>query len=316
MSTLEAKTVNEVKYFNIDFSDQIPAGEEIATAVWTVPDDLTGDNESLIDSDTKAQIRISGGLANVEYALKCVVTTTSVSNPQITLERGFILLILDTPAGALVTDGITTISRVALVLALSGTSTDSTIINLLGVEMIRRATDAVQSYLGYPIKEQEHVENVAGFPGNILMVGNLPIKEIDSIELDGVVIDSTRYRIHNAKAGLIWLDDGVVDTVTRRNDLSFSSYANNGNKLYQVTYTAGWILPGNAGRNLPYDIENAGLEYIKLLANSPSNPNIKSESLDGVYDVTYQDQANGDNIGTSLPKSIADMLNPYKAVAL
>jgi hypothetical protein len=62
-----------------------------------------------------------------------------------------------------------------------------------------------------------------------------------------------------------------------------------------VTYDAGYLLPGQAGRDLPHAIERACIDVVLALWYRPSrgDPMIRSESIDGIGSTSYLDPAQG-----------------------
>jgi hypothetical protein len=78
--------------------------------------------------------------------------------------------------------------------------------------------------------------------------------------------------------------------------------------LVRVTYTAGWLLPGETGRDLPADVEQACL--ILLAARNASqgrDPMLRSETIEGVGSSSWIATA---DMG-SLPPQAAGLLQPY-----
>lgn len=72
---LPAKTEVEAKLYAIDFTQALGSAQ-ISTATWTsIPETLTFDNDSLLNTNTKAQARISGGTVGVDYIVSCKVVT-------------------------------------------------------------------------------------------------------------------------------------------------------------------------------------------------------------------------------------------------
>lgn len=63
-------------WYKLDWSSyltQIGSSVTLSSATWTVPADLTNENDQLADSSTSAQIKISGGVDGATYHLKCAV---------------------------------------------------------------------------------------------------------------------------------------------------------------------------------------------------------------------------------------------------
>jgi hypothetical protein len=82
--------------------------------------------------------------------------------------------------------------------------------------------------------------------------------------------------------------------------------------LIVVTYTAGYLLSADAGRNLPGDIEEATIDIVRTRYLAPP-PGVRSESTPDVYSVTYFSAA--DNPGGLTLRAIA-LLDQYREVAV
>lgn len=81
-----------------------------------------------------------------------------------------------------------------------------------------------------------------------------------------------------------------------------------------VTYKAGWLLPGEDGRNLPPVIESATISRISSgRAGRGRDPAIKAERIPGVMDVEYwvgSTSSGGD--GSGIPPDIMSQLSLYR----
>lgn len=241
----------------------------------------------------------------LEYTLSCKANLSG--SPDRDFVQGIIIRVK--PAVPQAPGGVTTVGRVCSEFGVTDAAKQA-----LVADYILEATDAIETFLGYSLAQETVTEKVAGASGHLLQMSRAPISSVTSISFDGTLLDADDYRLHNALAGQIWLDDGVCDTAARTNNLSGTAYAHEGKKLYEVVYQAGYVMPGVTGRTLPRDIERAGLELIRSYMNAPSNPNIKSEEVPDVYSVTYFDRAGGS--GSSIPPGVADILNPYRMVVL
>lgn len=240
-----------------------------------------------------------------EYNVVCKVTADDAGSR--VFEQGMVIIVRPAALGA--TDGATTTGRVIRELGI----TDETTQNLIP-DLIAEATESIEKELGFPIKKATITETLAGYNvGNILRLRRSPIISVTSVSFDGVALPTTDYSIHDADNGLIYLDGGVQSTERSCGNLSNTPAPGSAEKLYSVVYVAGWILPGVAGRTLPRPIERVAIELVRLQLNMPSNPNVKSESVDGVYSVTYLDRMSAEG---AIPSNLAAMLAPYKRLAI
>lgn len=80
--------------------------------------------------------------------------------------------------------------------------------------------------------------------------------------------------------------------------------------LVEITYSAGWLLPGQEGANLPATIEHAVLLLIGAMWSAQQrDPLVKSESVDGVSRTDYWVPG----ATTRLPDPQAELLlQPYR----
>lgn len=82
-----------------------------------------------------------------------------------------------------------------------------------------------------------------------------------------------------------------------------------------VEYRAGFLLPGESGRTLPEDVEQAAIMLVKMAWFARTrDPLVKSEDIDGVLSATYW--VGGFGGGAALPSDVAGLLTPYRQPAL
>lgn len=134
-----------------------------------------------------------------------------------------------------------------------------------------------------------------GWQGSLdpLPLQRWPVAFIDSVTAATVLLGTTEYTFDKA-SGLLYRKYGrwVGETV--------------------VQYQAGYQLLGE----LPYDLERACLLLLKYRQAAGSrDPMIRSESVPGVYDVTYW-VGNVPGSDASMPPDVADLLAPYKDYAV
>ena len=79
--------------YSVDFKPALPTGAGVAVTWASEPTGLTFSDESLLNTNTKAQARIAGGTAGITYTVS--VIATSDESPTQVLETRPTLLILD-----------------------------------------------------------------------------------------------------------------------------------------------------------------------------------------------------------------------------
>ena len=130
-----------------------------------------------------------------------------------------------------------------------------------------------------------------------------PITSIDSIVVDGVEIDPVRYMIdrrrrrihHAAPAG--WF--GAPYGWPFRNSI-------------EITYTGGYLLPGQPNRDLPPSLEGACLDLVSSAWHARGrDPTLRAETNVGVYEFQYWTGSIGES--GSLPPLVESKIEPYKS---
>lgn len=286
------KNPNEDKTISIDFTDELN-GETISSVSWS--SDLTEDSVS--NTDTVAKITVSGGVNGLSYSLLATVTT-SAGNTAI---KSVSVIVSEEPAEA--ADGLTTVARVALEMGI----TDEAELYRIA-QLILDATDMIALYCNRStFKRQEVVEKFVGNGRNLAFVNHLPIVSISSITMDGVTIPSTDYEIQGSASGGVFHFSGWQDTAYDASPLAGMPVAQSRRKMFEITYTGGYILPSVAGRDLPRPIEQACLQLVKSMYNQGDNKNIKSEKVDSVYQVEYREE----KMNNGIPSDVASLLDPY-----
>tara|TARA_R110002072_G_scaffold86176_11_gene194579 strand:+ start:2183 stop:2809 length:627 start_codon:yes stop_codon:yes gene_type:complete len=125
-----------------------------------------------------------------------------------------------------------------------------------------------------------------------LLLSRYPVAALDSVALDGQVLDATAYQLE-AGLGLLHCLDG--------------RYAGRWSGEVVLRYQAGWRLPGDESgpRDLPQEVERATLELAKSLWFARlRDPQLDSEDLPGVYKAVYGRSA--------LPAQVISLLAPYR----
>lgn len=196
-------------------------------------------------------------------------------------------------------------------LSISGSGEDDKLSRI-----INSASQQIEKYIGRILYyEADIVEKSAGFGTSFLLTKRTPLHSISSITYDGDTVDSDNYEIHgDGGSGQIYRKSGWNWTAQSIASPSYDPLPGTEQKLYQITYTAGWITAKQetdavGTRTLPYDIEDAALLLsISRYRNLGSSMGIQSESLLGGK-VRYFDSAN-----RGMPQVVKAMLDPYRDI--
>jgi hypothetical protein len=84
-------------------------------------------------------------------------------------------------------------------------------------------------------------------------------------------------------------------------------------------YTAGWLLPGDEGRNLPYPIETATVSRVSgVRVGGGRDPLVKAEDIPGVLRTEYWVGATGSDSGGTggLPPDLWSQLSLYRRLGV
>lgn len=165
--------------------------------------------------------------------------------------------------------------------------------------LIDRASAAIAGYLGRPLARETVVEtfrDVAGFP--FLLLSRWPVASIASVVVDGEALAVGQYEIGGADARQLHRleADATSDWTAAK---------------VVVTYTAGYILPGAAGADLPPEIEWAALlTVVSGYHLATRDPQLRSEAAEGIGSQSWLDPEPAAHGG--LPWAAAERLMPYR----
>lgn len=166
--------------------------------------------------------------------------------------------------------------------------------------LIKQASGVVADYCNQVFGAEHVVETFwADAPSEwarSFMLSREPVISIDSVEIDGVILDPSMYR--TASDGHLHRLDTVGMT-----QWVLSSTA-------VISYTAGYVLLDD----LPYGIERAALSMIRTFhSGAGRDPMVRSEDIPGLRSVSYQVGSLGDS--ESLPPEVVALLRPYRRLA-
>jgi len=201
---------------------------------------------------------------------------------------------------------LTTADRVNLQLGL----TDAAEISLLD-DFIAEASQMIEDYCGRSFERETLTEKIAGNNTNMLFLSKFPIVEILSITHDGSAVTLTDVEISDAETGELYSPFGFIETARYGNTASRPQIPSSERRLYSIEYTAGYILPGEAGRNLPFSLERACVEMVKsMFARRKDDPSVVKETLAGVASVEYG-AAQG---AAAFPASVAAIIDNFRVL--
>ena len=220
---------------------------------------------------------------------------------------------------ALTDQALMTLADLKTELGITGSSEDAYLERL-----INSISAQVASYCNRILHyEAGIVEDVAGYGETHLVVAQSPIISIASITLDGSTVSSDSYSIDNAKAGLIYRQDGWVWTASRLQIVNPKKLPGSEDKDYQVTYTAGYITQHQdddlalGTRDLPYDLEDAAIRWAATRFRARGRDlSLTTEKIGQAQESygagTGTSAAGGSLAASGIPADIASALNSYR----
>jgi len=193
---------------------------------------------------------------------------------------------------------LTTLSRVKAELNI----TDSVNDTLLNAKIDEASSDAEAS-LGFTVPRATvsetfwHSETME-WP-EYLVLNRTPVVSIDSIVLDGDTVDASLYR-YDVEAGQVY---ALTSTGYPWRWLFYKSII--------VNYTGGYLLPGEANRNLPVGIEGAVVDMVQSFWLAKGrDPLLKRVDIPGLVSREWWVGSVGE--AGELPPGIVTKLAPFR----
>lgn len=217
----------------------------------------------------------------------------------------------------------TIVDATKLLLGVTGSSDDALLLALAN-----RSVEAIEGYLGYPLRLQVYSESVAGYGSRTLMLSRTPIRVVlrafDSTDTgQATAFCSTEYRIEDAAAGLISRDAGFAWTAPQGTEFVDFRRPGQESQPWLFEYAAGYRLVGatstdygitSTGADLPGDLAQALGETVKgWYTARQQDTNVASVTV-GSLSMTFRDQSAASG-GTALPLSATKLLSRYRRLA-
>jgi hypothetical protein len=221
-------------------------------------------------------------------------------------------LVVTTPANA---TALTTLERVKAELEISGNDSDDLLqskINEASSDIearcrpFRRETVTETFWPARPSRYGSHGFhngwNPLGHGIECLSLLRRPVANIASITVDDTAVVSTDYRI-DADSGLLFRLDGGYGSAWWIS------------KTAVVAYSGGYLLPGEANRNLPPSLESAAVDLVgSYWMSRGRDPKLRAETSFGVASFEYWVGAVGD-VG-DLPPGVMAKIAPFRKMTV
>jgi len=181
--------------------------------------------------------------------------------------------------------------------------------------LIDAASETIAGYLGYFPWRQTYTEKVAGERTHELLLSQMPIQSVTSVTVNGLLV--TDYTIL-ADAGILERNALWPWHPLRGLPVDYHPVAGSPKKNVSVEYVAGWLVPGEVGRDLPASIEQAAFETVIAWYGGKSGTGALSAATGNLKSVRIGDTAfsYGDGGGTSTVTAAAlEYALPVRALA-
>lgn len=165
-------------------------------------------------------------------------------------------------------------------------------------DLIGQASAAIVTYTGRTFG-REVVQEVVRLhrPVTGIVLERAPVVSVSAVMEGAATLSTTDYEA-DLKAGIV------------RRLSSSGCYRTFDAGTVTVSYTAGWLLPGEDGRDLPADIEGAAVALVRHLWNERGAwRGLQSVAL-GSSNITYRNPASG--VDGGMPGEIASALDRWQ----
>ncbi|TWB19203.1 head-tail connector protein [Nitrospirillum bahiense] len=188
---------------------------------------------------------------------------------------------------------LTTLDAVKVELQLTGTADDSWM-----ADLIDSASATIGRYVNRVLPREGVRETWRlSHPEPSLLLTRWPLAALTSITEAGIPLDPIQYEVD--QYGAVWRLDG-------QDHLQAWACGK-----VVANYTAGYLLPEDAGRDLPEDIERAAVLLVKSAYFSRTrDPLVKSETVPGVLSTTWAVGGAGED--GALPPEVEALLCSYR----
>lgn len=203
---------------------------------------------------------------------------------------------------------LTTLERVKLELSISNDTSDE-----LLLAKIAGASSVVAGLCFPSLKRETVIETF--YPdcywecADRLTLDRNPVVSISSVTVDGTALTDVVI-VDDVVTDLAeWRLDGERRRLRRQTTAGKHSHWSFCTSI-DVAYTGGYLLPGETGRNLPVEIEEACIELVTAYwMTRGRDPGLRAEENVGVFRFEYETKANGYEYG--LPPGVMAKLDKY-----
>lgn len=172
--------------------------------------------------------------------------------------------------------------------------------NLLSAKIDEASSD-IESHLGRTLSHATLTQTLWSGPGwaERFLLQRWPVGSITSVVVDDVAVESSLYRLDGDTGAVYKLDSNGYPCVWEWC------------KSVIIVYEAGYYLPGENNRDLPYPIESAAIDLVtSYWQNRGRDQSIMQEDVPGLGTVRYWVGAQGDS--GDLPPGVMAKISAYR----
>lgn len=196
---------------------------------------------------------------------------------------------------------LTTLATLKAELGVTGSSQDTRLSGL-----IRQVSDAIETFCDRRFQRRT-LTHIVLQPNRTIYLTAWPVVSIASITDNGVAWTSDDYTLD--------ADEGIIKRtlygVGYGSPCGYDFWSS-----LSITYTGGYILPGEEGADLPGDLERACLDLAsRYFHGGGRDPALRSETVPGVIEQSWSAVDSIATVG-GLPLDVARSLSGYKRAIL
>lgn len=179
--------------------------------------------------------------------------------------------------------------------------------------MIGAASGAIARYCDRQFARRTVTESVPGQDMPTVYLSLAPIVEIESVRVNGVEVDPGDYVIDYPdegalrRIGSVWPWSGRMMRFIDTERIAGSEVPN-----ITVTYTGGYILPGDDDRDLPYELELACIMAVSDWVQGRGTPRDAVRLQTEQVSVSFGQAGSGGRM--ALSTTVKELLGPFRRV--
>lgn len=179
------------------------------------------------------------------------------------------------------------------------------------IQLINQASASIERALDRTLRKQTYIEQAKGTGSQYLVVKNYPIRAVEYVKQAGEVLPPGLYDFSmQGGAGILYKDDGWTYTGY---PYGLTGDSITGSRSFEVRYTAGYVLPGDATPekpcDLPADLEGLAQEMVQSAFGKLQTGGSAGLRAFSISDVHWEWAAD-------VPQAWRDIINQHKRVWL